>query len=338
MRVGVIARCDARGLARQAFEFWRHVPGCSALVVLNPTSEGQGFPQDPGMYPGAQTVTVDTRRWVLHEETVRDWLSTVDVVYAPETLYDWRLAVWAREAGARTVVHVNPEFYRPREHQPDVWWAPTGWRLEHLPPGTKVVPVPVAAEDFAPSSHGSARLRVLHVAGHIAAGDRAGTAIVGEASRHVPEVDIVCRTQDKAVPGQSRRQRWTVEFGGIADHRSLYAGFDVLAYPRKYGGLSLVLNEAMAAGLACVATDVPPNREWPIIPVKHQREGVVHTAAGRLPTFEVAAGQLGLVLDRLDKDRAEVDDWQRRARMWATDHSWAALLPMVLDELEKACA
>jgi glycosyltransferase involved in cell wall biosynthesis len=338
MRVGVICRADERGLGRQAHELWRHLPDTSALVVRLKASEDRGFAPNLERYAEGLVVEVDTRRWLLPENDVRSWLETVDVVYAPETLYDWRLADWARAAGARTVVHVNPEFYRPRDPAPDAWWAPTGWRLGQLPPGTKRVPVPVASEDFTPVAHNSAgRLRVLHIVGHAAAADRNGSAVVGEATRHLTSPEWICRTQDRNVPGWTRRQKWAVEIGGRADHRALYEGADVLAMPRRYGGLSLVVNEAMAAGLAVVMTDCEPNREWPIVPVAPRRHGRLNVPAGLLVTHDVLPADLAAVVGRLEADRGELDDAQRRARRWATDNSWDALSPMILEELANVC-
>lgn len=337
----MIARADARGLARQSLEFWRHVPGCSPLVIVNPAARAQGFEQHPEWYgEGATVVEVDTRRWALPEATVRAWLETVDVIYAPETLYDWRLADWARDCGARTVVHVNPEFWRDREPMPDALWVPTLWRVEHLPRGVRRVPVPVAVEDYPrPSTLDLySRLRVLHLVGHAAAGDRAGTQITGEASRHLPGVDWTVRTQDRGVTGSTRRYRWTVEAGGLEDHRELYEGFHILCAPRRYGGLSLVTQEALAAGLAVVMPDAPPNREWPIVPVPVRRRGVIVTAAGRISTVDVLAGDLALVIGRLAKDRSELEAAMSRSREWALDNSWDALLPAILEELSLVAA
>ena len=74
------------------------------------------------------------------------------VVFTVETPYDWRLPNWAREAGVKTVVQGNPEFYRnhlaSHAHQanPDEWWWPTSWRpIRELPQGT-IVPVPYGKE------------------------------------------------------------------------------------------------------------------------------------------------------------------------------------------------
>ena len=326
------------GLARQSFEWWRHVPGCRPLVIVNRASESQGFEQHPEWYGEAATVVeVDTRRWLLPERTVRRWLTTVDIVYAPETLYDWRLADWARKAGARTVVHINPEFWKDRDPMPDALWSPTGWRLDRLPEGTTVVPVPVALEDYPePATLDlDERVRVLHVVGHAAAGDRAGTSIVGEATRRLPGVDWTVRSQDRGVTGSRSRYRWTIEPGGMPDHRDLFAGFHVLAHPRRYGGLSLVTQEALAAGLAVVMPDCSPNGEWPIVPVPVRRRGVIVTAAGRIDTADVLATDLALAISDLASDRGRLLETMAGSRRWAEENSWTALLPAIWDEPDR---
>ena len=147
MRIGVIARADNRGLGIQTWEVARHLEVERVLVVREPGSERRGFHPQLDRFPGAAIVEFGQYNdGELDEEICRGWLDGLDVIYSAETLYDWRISGWAREAGCATVVHANPEFYKHSvdslDH-PTAWWSATPWRLGFLPRETRVVPMPM---------------------------------------------------------------------------------------------------------------------------------------------------------------------------------------------------
>lgn len=294
-------------------------------------------------FPGATVVPFDGQQ--LPEAEMRAWLDGLDVVYSAETLYDWRLADWAREAGARTVVHVNPEFYRhAREDHPhsDALWAPTPWRLEHLPPETPVVPMPVALDRFEamlPPEGGP--LRVLHVVGRRAMADRNGTRALYRALRmlRVP-VKVRVVTQDARLMPPPRTP-WVdakVVVGGVPDYWALYEEAQVLVLPRRYGGLSLPAQEAMAAGLAVVMTDCAPQATfWPVLTVACDQRGAVQAPAGDIPLYDANPTVLAALLTRLAEDETLLRSAQHAGLGWASAHSWDALRPVWLTALRAAC-
>lgn len=51
------------------------------------------------------------------------------------------------------------------------------------------------------------------------------------------------------------------EFQNKANYYDNYDG-GVLVLPRKYGGLCLPINEAIASGMPVIATDISPNNTW----------------------------------------------------------------------------
>lgn len=340
MKVGLIARAEDRGLGVQSWEFFRHIKPERTLVI-DMGELARGFEPHYDRYPGA--TVVGFRGGQLPEAEVRAWLEGLDAIFAAETLYDWHLADWAREAGARTVVQLNPEFFHHGESggppAPDAWWAPTPWRMEHLPKRTRLVPVPVAADRFATrearvASHEP--LRVLHVVGHRAAADRNGTLQLFQALRHVREpIHVRLVTQDPQLPRIRSQRTVTVETvtGGVADYWRLYDDADVLVMPRRYGGLCLPVQEALAAGLAVVMTDCPPNQFWPIIPVRATTRTALTTATGQVPMYAAHPGELGRTLNHLAAEREAVELARRAGRAWVAAHSWEVMLPTYEAEL-----
>lgn len=344
MKIGAVVRAEDRGIGIQSWEFCRAMHPERVLVIDMGELAG-GFPPHLDRYPGATVVHYD--RGQLPEGQVREWLRGLDVVFTVETFYDWRLPRWADEAGAATVVQLNPEFMRPVEELPSVptrWWAPTTWRLEHLPPETRVVPVPVADDRFPfrpPERAG--QLRVLHVAGHRAMADRNGTQVVLQATPRLANMHLTIISQDPGRLGAPRGRgtlRVSVRTGGVTDYWQLYAGQDVLVLPRRYGGLCLPVQEAMAAGLAVVMSDAEPQRStWPVLtvpsamgPPKHRCPG------GRLALANARPDQLSSALNRLGRDPEALVKLQEASVAWAKANRWSALRPLYEQEFADACA
>jgi hypothetical protein len=303
----------------------------------------RGFPAHPERYPDALTVPFEGG--TLPEGPVREWLHGLDVVFSAETFYDWHLCRWATELGVATVCMVMPEFHlhHTQGHgmpEPSTWWAPTPWRLDALPEGTRLVPVPVALDRLAgPQEPNEGHLRVLHVAGHRAMADRNGTLILLQALRSVRRpLHVTITGQDGRLPATRthRTAKITNQPAGAADYWDLYRAQDVLCLPRRYGGLCLPAQEAMAAGLGLVMGDCEPNSWWPAITIPGTYQGSISCAAGRLPTFNARPSALAAILDQLADHPEQVTHAQAAARAWAETHSWEALAPLWREELARA--
>ncbi len=341
MRIGLIARAEDRGLGIQTWEWFRHMSPAATLVVHMPGLT-HGFEPDFTRYASDHTSVVkfDGSQFE-DEETVRQFLSSVDVVYTAETFYDMRLADWALEHKTKICVHVNPEFWKyDGLKMPAVrWWAPTSWRLKHLPPTTLQVPVPVPLDRWPKSAPTDGGPVFLHVAGHQAAHDRNGTRafIAGVKQMRAPcEVRVI--TQDERLPQAQFHKNVRVEAitGGVKDYWDLYTGSNVLVLPRKYGGLCLPANEAAGAGLALVMTDTSPNMSWPITPLKVHTKQHVRVPGGQITLAGANYNNIAQVLDDLATDHEKRWEMQRLSRMWAEARSWRAQKHNVLKALEAA--
>lgn len=335
LRIGVLARAEDRGIGIQTWEAWRHLPDARALIV-DPGRYSQGFPQHHDRY-GPDTPVV---RWSddqrLDEATVRDWLGAVDVVYAVETYYDPRMIGWATDMGVATVLHTNPELHKPAEAAAVTQvWAPTPWRMEHLP-GAALVPYPVATERWdapygrlAPLYDGQRALKIRHVGGRAAYGDRNGTKLAAAASRLFhPRVDYVVTSQDPTVAVGCGRRAPTP-----ANYWELYDGH-LLLMPRRFGGLCLPIQEAAGAGMATIALNVPPAAWYPTITVEAERWSSFRTGSGEVPIMTAEPADIAAVVNGLSV--AEIRNLQHIAAAWADDHSWTRLLPTWVTLLEHA--
>lgn len=342
MKIGLVARSESRGIGVMCEAFQRHMTPDRTLVVdLGPLA--RGFATHPGWYPGATTAPF--LAGVLPERECRDWLDGLDVIYGVETWYDERFVRWADEAGVASCLHAMPEFYRP-EMEPTVCWAPTSWRLDLLPPSTVIVPVPVERRGDSEQSRQARqesghRLRVVHVAGHRAAMDRNGTTIVATALprvRRPMHVTIWC--QDPRLPVMRGGQGVKVarRMGGVADRWEMYADADLLVMPRRYGGLCLPVQEAMAAGLGAVMTGCTPNQEWPIEGIRYSGGATILTPGGEVDVFDADPRELARILNELADDPDRVAALQAGSRAWAAKHAWEVLAPLYRQRLAEAAS
>lgn len=336
MRLGLIGRADSRGIAYQTAEFARHMDVARTLVVR---MNDPNWPDEPGRFAG-EVLAVDSNlsrnldRRGLDEDACRRFLDGLDVVFAVETLYDWRFADWAREMGVRTVVQGNPEFYahhsNPHWSWPDEWTWPTDWLVDLLPAG-EILPVPVVERDVVAPSPDSERLHVLHVVGKQAAGDRNGTLEFIEAVASIRQkVKVTIVTQESRLPRRPKTPRnveLVVRAGGVKDRWEMYADQHVLVLPRKYGGLCLPVLEAMACGAVALMPDCSPNEMWPGPRVPARKGRIQISPFGKIQTFGTHPIDIARAIDRLAQHRDQLAQQMDAAQQWAQWNSWAELAP-----------
>lgn len=351
VKLGLIARGEDRGLGVASREFARHVPVERTLLIRPQGAHDVGLQQHVEWF-AEDAIRVDHWAGPIDSDVMKRFLDGLDCVYSLETFYDWRMCDLARELGVRTVCHVMPEYFKhaPNVHNrfaddlpaADVWWNPTSWRAEHLPPEVEVVPVPIALDRFAGRVEHDGPVRWLHVVGSRASADRNGTRVFLEAVKHLhAEQTVILRSQSEPFyPTSSvgRNVRIEVEHADVPDYWTIYEGADGLVFPRRYGGLSLVAQEAMAAGLALVMPSVEPQLStWPIIPIAAPFENSITTSAGSVPICAPDAKDLAATMDWHAKHPGPLHKEQQRSLACAAALSWTRLLPTYLDALERAC-
>jgi len=339
MKIGMLAQCSDRGLGTMTREFYRHVQPDRCLVVL-PEND---LPKHTNWYDPINTTYISWAGGHFDgEEIVKHWLAGLDVLYSAETLYDWRLAEWASDAGVKTVVHAMAEyFHKQNVDKVDQWWAPTSWRMNTLPPTTRLVPVPIATDRFVmhPDPYTKFPVRWLHPGGARAAMDRNGTTTFMRALQHLRgEHEVTINTQQPIqYPNVADGVRLTMHETGAQDYWAVYDNIDAVVIPRKYGGLCLPALEALGAGCALLMPDVSPQiDEWPIVPIPSHTDGYLHIYNRSIPLAQVQPADLAEQMDLLAMANAETLTKARlQAIGFARRNSWNELLPLYLDEFER---
>jgi glycosyltransferase involved in cell wall biosynthesis len=348
VKLGVIVRCDQRGLAHQSTEFWEHMGRPRALVV---TMDEDQWPEEPGRF-GNDSVVVSSNlsqnlnERGLDERRCRKFLEGLDVVFAVETVYDWRFIDWARDMRVKVVIQGNGEFaahhHHPEWTHPALWAWPTPWlidELETLGYNSRVVPVPIPDREQTAADPESDTLNVLHVIGKQAAGDRNGTLEFIEAVASLRQkVNVRIVTQGDRLPRTEVRHRnGTVNVevitGGVADRWEMYEGMHMLISPRKYGGLHLPALEAMATGMAVMMTDCSPNEIWPGPRLKARKGRIQRSPFGKIQTQTTHPIDIASTIDSFARNRKALADEMEQARWWASHNRWDDLREMVYTPL-----
>lgn len=340
MKIGLLARCDNRGIAYQTLEFYRHMQPHRTLVLM---MNDRAWPEEPSRFNGRRVDFANINPdGSIEDRKIHRLLSDIDVLFAVETLMDWRIADMARAAGVRTVVQGNPELtghHHPHGAglaHPDRWVWPTWWMLDDLAaagyPGdiTDILPVPAPEARLlaADPESDDVPFTVLHVAGHMAIGDRNGTGEFMtslEHIRHPTRVRVV--GQDGWLPpaNPSRHVELELITGGVADRWEMYRGVHLVVLPRHYGGLCLPAQEAMAAGCAIAMTDCSPNHTWPAYRLRARPGRMQRVKFGGIQTSMVAPRDIATAIDDLNRHRLTLGTLQWEADKWAIENSWTVL-------------
>lgn len=354
VRLAALLRSDPRGLGYQTRDYFRHLRPAKALHIRMANQHGSWTPyreRNEEWYPGVRSADFNGHSGTVDEDAFRWLLTDTDVLLTAETAYDHRAWGWAREMGVKTVLVGNPEFLGPDKvgsEGPDQIVLPSPWRLGTIP-GAVHIPQPVDRDvfTFTPRPLNDPP-RFLHVVGNRATRDRAGTDIVLDCLRflrHRVNLTIRCQgplsaPQELLLRGLRRHQIPNIVRADIEDPRELYEGFDILLAPRRYGGLSLPLNEAASCGLAILAGNREPESSIlppeALMPVVNGRETSFQGGMFRLE--DVRPQELAAGIDRLVEDPGLVARLSEASNRYAESIAWPVLLPRWLDLLERVAS
>lgn len=340
-RLALLVRSDHRGLGYQTLAYWQHLAPAKTLHVRMTSSIGSWTPYTEHDWYGPETrqAAFNGFTGTLDDDALRWLLTDVDVLLTAETAYDHRAWDWARQHGVRTILVGNPEFLGPDKLAgPDLIVLPSTWRMGdfpdaiHLPQPVDQGVFPYAARPFDPN-----RLRFLHIVGHRAIRDRQGTDVVLDCLRflrHPIDLTIRCQgalsaPQELLLRGLRQHQKPTVLRGDVDEPGPLYDGYDVLLAPRRYGGLSLPLNEAASCGMAILAVNREPERAIlppeSLIPAHHGREAIFQ--CGLVPLDDANPAELAAAIDHLTEHPEIVARLSGASDAYARGISWDVLGP-----------
>lgn len=261
-KLGFIARIDNTGLGTESLEFVEHMhPEVLAVKVAT------RMPQYEDRFPGATVVFArpsdqEIRQWLIEKE--------IGTLFMIETPYNPNVITIARELGVRTILRVNYEYLDPKIPRPDLYVSPSNWNFDRIPNPKILLPFPVCTDHVQFKQRETARTFV-HIAGGGGYMGRNGTDLLLQAMPLIKEpIKLIVYSQKTMNTIKDPRIDWRI--GNVKHYWDLYRDGDVMIYPRRHSGQSLPVNEAMAAGMPVLMTDMKPQneilpKEW-LIPVK----------------------------------------------------------------------
>lgn len=323
-RLGLLARADDGGIGAQSWGFyWNMHP--EKVLVCHTEHKTRGFSQ-PQRFMGDNELR--TCRRAPRPQDI-DWLlDGIDSVFSVECWYGEHLPIAARAKGVKTVLQVNPEMSGFTEAA-DVLLAPTDWRLDALPPQTRVLPFPTDLDLMRPRDFEVPTRTMYHI-NSSAMNDRNGTdSLLAACDRMTVKARLLIRG---GTPRMEFRGPVAVTWLGHSTqmfHEAWPGGIDAFVIPRRYGGLCLPMQEAASLGLPIITTDLPPQRSWlpmgSLVPA--HLIGTEQMRGGSFDIFEPDVQQLARVLDELCSSDTRAQQLADRAYTWANSISWEALRP-----------
>lgn len=229
-----------------------------------------------------------------HEINV--FLKGLTHVFCCENPLNFHLFARASQLGIKTYVQSNYEFCdnlnQPYLPLPSKFIMPSYWKVEEMKElfgdsRVQYLPPPINPNEFKVARdlnllHAGPR-RFLHVIGTLAVNDRNGTLDLLEALKFTDADFSLTITSQHELPSEYmiNDRRVTYKIENVTDVQELYKNYDGLILPRRYGGLSLAMQEALMSGLPVIMPDISPNyqilpKEW-LLPAKKKGEFMTRT-------------------------------------------------------------
>lgn len=312
-RLAIIARMDDSGLGHQTRDLVRLLNPDKVIAI--DFSFYNHFKQYPEWYKKYDTTYITG---FIQDHQVHELAKEADVVITAETFYNNNFINIANQAGLATINQINYEFFEPLANRslllPSKILMPSYWHLDDLrrmtaPGRVEYLPPPTFTDDYESirkeNYERTGKRRFLHIAGKMAAHDRAGTLSLIDAMKHVEgDFELVVKVQS----GEMLRtddHRITLDYSFPKDEKELYRGFDAMIHPRRYAGLNLPMNEALASGLPVIMPNIEPNnRVLPMYWLVNAQLATSFFARTQIDVYATVPVQLGNKI----KELATIDD------------------------------
>lgn len=262
------ARIDSGGLAWQTLALAKLL-NPDHVLVIDSSGFNSGAPQDYTRFNAWDNYVI--KGFPTNIDCIRFLNTGVTHVFVCETTYNMNFLHLAAKRGVKVYLQPNAEFGDHLVNRtlplPYKFILPSPWYLERYNSWYRnvvVLPPPTDSSQFVVAREVNlarkGKLRVLFINGKEAHLDRNGLQSVQEAMNFVKtDIELVVQSQGEIVNYGVDDNRIKYHVGNVEKQEDMYEGFDLMLMPRRYGGLSLPLNEALMSAIPVIMTDVEPN-------------------------------------------------------------------------------
>lgn len=328
-RVGFFARADNGGLGCESWEFVRQMQPDKVLVIRG---EHGHYPERFAGFNCLYTDGIPT-----HGE-LDMFLRDIDVLFSIETFYNWGAIPMAAGRGIKTVLRVNYEMNLnqtdPNLPVADLFLVPSPWCYDKINFDKKLLAYPVNRQVL-PFKQRNTVDTFYHIAGHTTHEDRNGTQALLEVLPYIKQrKPIKIFTQSKIDFDFSPYP--FVELAHL-DHENywdIHQG-DCLILPRRYGGQTLQLNEALSTGAVAIMPNIEPQNTFMPKELLFDHAGCRPTVVqgGTIDCYNINPQVLAAKIDEMSEmDISGLSKW---ADSYAESISWDTLRPEYIKIFEE---
>lgn len=270
------------------------------------------------------------------------FVNGLDVLLIFENAFKWDVVKCAKARGTKLVIMPNYEYSPfPPPVKPDLVWCPSLLDRDYYKEYPHcVLPPPV---DIPWRLRNRASVFV-HNAGHGQRGWAKGTPRILGAMQYVKSpIRLIVRGQPEEprvralLSTRFDDPRIEVRMGEVPKIEDLWKEGDVFINAEQYNGLSLMLQEARAAGMLVMTTDRYPINTWlpkePLIPVARYVKDKISVQ------FDRAVVDIKNIAKKIDDwYNRDITQYSQEGKQWAEEHGWDTLRPKFVSMLEGVCA
>lgn len=272
-QLGIMVRGDHSGLGAQTRRMCQLIKP-ERILYIDSTPFGRNTQQNFNWYDGFSGYKV---KGFPNNKEVEKFMDGLTHFICCENPHNFHFYEYAKKRNIKTFCVVNYEFCdnlaHPEYPEPDYFIMPSYWKMEEMvkkygKDRVIYLPPPMDPNEFKIArqtniNREGKQIKFLHVIGTLAAHDRNGTLDLIEALKLTKQdFSLTIKSQHPLPPEYiTNDPRISYKVGNEADNQSLYTDFDALILPRRYGGLCLVMNEALMSGLPVLMPAISPQSE-----------------------------------------------------------------------------
>jgi glycosyltransferase involved in cell wall biosynthesis len=343
-RIGIIARCDNTGLGVMTVDFFRNLMVQKVLVVPGTQEDHlDRFANRPGVSVICST-RVPKRGEVICSSRVPtpgeidSFLENIDVVVAFQTPYDWNIFTRARQLGIKTVLIPMYEWTPPNDKipsYPDLFLCPSRLDYDELPEPKQYIPTPVN-RDIIPFRLRRQAKKFLFINRKGGFKRRNSLHVLFEVIPLVKSpVEFLIRSQVPIPPISDTRVSVQME---EVDYEDLWKEGDIYLHLHRWDGLSLPINEAMAAGMPIIAPNFYPHNEFLpkrlLFPVETTVRECLSEGLREIDVHVISASTVAQKIDEVAMmQEHEIAMLSQAVNQLADERSWSLLRPKFIEIL-----